>query len=146
MTNTSSQFLEQFQGSFSGILRWHQLDELWLKVQEMNSNWYVYHVGEKVPEKTISTEKLSEFIQHLDHLLRTDHDEKYCGIVYVDDKQQPGFIKVYDPNNLGSVCGSSGAPPPLPGWTISLEQPTDLQLAFPPPANRRRWWKKIFSS
>jgi len=76
----------------------------------------------------------------------TDHGEDYCGIVYVDNKQQPSLIKIYDPNHLGSSCGSSGAPPPLPGWTISLEQPCDLQLAFAPPANRRRWWQNIFSS
>jgi len=146
MSNTSNLFFEKFQGSFSGILRWHQLDELWLQVQSMKKNWYIYQIGEQVPNKPISAEKLTEFIQHLDQLLRTDHGEDYCGIVYVDNKQQPSLVKIYDPNHLGSSCGSSGAPPPLPGWTISLQQPCDLPLAFLPPANRRRWWEKIFSS
>lgn len=146
MTNTSNQFIDKFQGCFSGILRWHQLDELWLQIQDMKENWYVYQIGEQVPEEVSSAEQLANFIHHLNQLLHTDHGKDYCGIVYVDNKQQPSFIKVYDPNHLGSSCGSSGAPPPLPGWTISLEHPCDLQLAFPLPANRRRWWKKIFSS
>jgi len=39
--------------------------------------------------------------------LRADHHESYCGIVYADDLDKPRLIKIYDPNNLGSSCGSS---------------------------------------
>ncbi len=138
-------YLQQYAGAFSGILRWHQLDEQWLTIQKQSKNWYIYQIGEDVPEKASSAEQLAEFIHHLNKLLRDDHGEDYCGIVYVDNKEEPSFIKIYDPNNLGSACGSSGAPPPLPGWTISLSIPCDLKLAFPAPANRRRWWKNIFS-
>ena len=146
MSDSVENYLEKFKGGFSGILRWKQLDELWLTIQAMKQNWYIYQIGEEVPKETASAQQLKDFIHHLDKLLRADHGEDYCGIVYVDNKQQPSLVKIYDPNNLGSSCGSNGSPPPLPGWTLSLAQPVDLQLAFPPPANRRRWWKKIFSS
>jgi hypothetical protein len=51
-------------------------------------------------------------------LLRDEHRESYCGIVYADDLDKPRLIKIYDPNNLGSSCGSSKNPPG-PGWIMS---------------------------
>ena len=144
LKESTDPFLNVFQGSFSGILRWPQLDELWLTIQQSNNQWYVYQIGENVPQQVLSTEKFKTFIKHLDGLIRKDHGETYCGIVYVDNIVEPSLIKVYDPNNLGSSCGSSGGPPPLPGWTISLLPPSDLPVAFAPPANRRRWWKSFF--
>jgi hypothetical protein len=52
------------------------------------------------------------FIERIDALLRAEHHESYCGIVYADDLENPRLIKIYDPNNLGSSCGSSKTPHP----------------------------------
>lgn len=139
-----NEYLQTYKGGFYGILKWHELDALWQQLIDARQEWYVYQIGETVPQKTLSQEQFKNFIHHLDQLLHEEHEENYCGIVYVDNRQQPSFIKIYDPNHLGSSCGSSGAPPPLPGWTVSLSQPIDLQQAFPAPANRKRWWRKIF--
>ncbi len=108
-----------------------------------DQGWYVYAIGEEPPAEAVSAEKLRQFIVQINELLRREHDEDYCGIVYVDDKEEPSFIKIYDPNNLGTVCGSSDSPS-LPGWTLSKQVPADLPLAFPPPGNRRRWWRRFF--
>ncbi|MDJ0873574.1 MAG: hypothetical protein QNJ87_17615, partial [Gammaproteobacteria bacterium] len=67
------------------------------------------------------------------------------GIVYADDLEKPSFVKIYDPNNLGMVCGYSEQPP-LPGWVMSKLRPADLQTAMPPPGNRRRWWARLLGS
>ena len=139
-------FLEKFKGGFTGILRWHQLDELWKTILAAGQDdWYIYPIGEQPPVIPCTTEQLSTFITEIDKLLRKDHEENYCGIVYVDDKQNPGFVKIYDPHNLGHVCGSNGSPPPLPGWVLSRLRPVDLQAAMPPTGNRRKWWQKIFN-
>ncbi len=137
-------FLTAFRGSFVAILRWPQLDEFWLRLKAQAEGWYVYAPGEAPPQETVSAEALCAFVDELDTLLRREHAESYCGVVYVDDPQQPAFIKIYDPNHLGSSCGSSGAPPPLPGWILSRLKPVDLPAALPPPANRRRWWQRLF--
>lgn len=138
-------FLHHFRGSFSGVLRWHQLDDLWQRVIADNaSGWYVYAVGEEPPTTMLTGDNLNLVVRELDELLRREHDEDYCGIVYTDSMQQPTFIKVFDPNNLGSTCGSSGNPP-LPGWILSKLQPINLPAAMPQPGNRRRWWQKLFA-
>lgn len=136
-------FIYAFQGSFKGILRWDQLDSLWQRIRENPDIWYVYAVGELPPETVATPVQLNQFITEIDSLLRRDHDEDYCGIVYADDREQPEIIKIFDPNNLGSSCGNSGKLI-LPGWILSRSQPTDLPAALKPPNNRRRWWQQLF--
>jgi hypothetical protein len=140
----AKKFLEQFKGSFYGVLRWPQLDELWDTVrQHHDQRWFIYQVGDEPPAETSSPAALNRFINEIDELLRAEHKEDYCGIVYADDLQNPTFIKIFDPNNLGVSCGFSDHPP-LPGWVLSLTKPEDLPHAFPPPQSRRRWWQRLF--
>lgn len=137
-------YLTSFQGGFSNLLRWPQLDALWATLrQQRETNWYAYAIGEAPPHAPLSTENLDTFIREIDTLLRREHQEDYCGIVYVDNPKSPRLVKIYDPNNLGVVCGFSNAPP-LPGWTLSVDPPCDLQQALPQPANRRRWWQRLW--
>jgi hypothetical protein len=137
-------YLDAFRGRFTSMMRWHHLDEFWNTLREQASNdWYVYAVGEAPPEEAASEEYVLKFIDEIDALLHKEHDEDYCGIVYADDRNKPGFIKIFDPNNLGVSCGFSDNPP-LPGWILSQLRPVELESALNPPNNRRRWWQKIF--
>jgi hypothetical protein len=136
-------FLRAYQGRLVGALRWQDLDRLWKRVLAEPAGWYVYAVGEVPPAGVAPPERLREFVESVDRLLREEHEEDYCGIAYADDLEAPSFVKVYDPGNLGAVCGTSGVPT-LPGWTLSRVPPVDLPSAFPPPGNRRRWWRRLF--
>ncbi len=132
------------QGRFESLMRWAQLEQFWQNLRpQIDDNWYVYAVGEKSPETTRSQQQVLSFIDEIDQLLRREHDEDYCGVVYADDHKTPEFIKIFDPNNLGVSCGFSENPP-LPGWIMSKMKPVDLQEALQPANNRRRWWQKIF--
>ncbi|WP_208321308.1 hypothetical protein [Thiohalophilus thiocyanatoxydans] len=143
MSQQSPTYLEEFRGSFTSMLRWPQLEQLWQTLREQEKAWYIYAVGEPPPEQPANARELDTFITEIDKLLRTEHDEDYCGIVYADKRDDPSFIKIYDPNNLGVSCGFS-TNPPLPGWVLSLSKPVDLKAAMPPPGNRRRWWQTLF--
>ncbi len=146
MSENNTDFLHRFQqGSFTSALRWPQLDALWQAVlEDSDGGWYLYAVGETPPTEPASAERVESFVREIDSLLRREHDENYCGIVYADDLQKPDLIKIYDPNNLGVVCGFSDNPP-LPGWVMSKQQPVDLPMARQPDAGRRRWWQRVFS-
>jgi hypothetical protein len=138
-------FLQAFRGSFTSALRWHHLDALWERIRDAaDDGWYIYAVGEPPPQSITDRAGVLAFIEEVDQLLRKEHQEDYCGIVYADDLQQPKFVKIYDPLNLGVSCGFSENPP-LPGWVMSQIPPCDLPAHQVVPANRRRWWRRLFS-
>ncbi|MDH5786536.1 MAG: hypothetical protein OEZ16_13150 [Chromatiales bacterium] len=142
MTETSSPFMTTYRGYLSNILKWEELETLWQTVRGSDSNWFVYAVGETLPQTPSSREELSTFIDEIDKLLRQEHQESYCGIVYVDDRDSPSLIKIYDPNHLGSSCGP-GWGEVLPGWVLSTMPPQELEVTSPIANNRRRWWRKL---
>ncbi|MBC8520072.1 MAG: hypothetical protein H8D24_06680 [Gammaproteobacteria bacterium] len=145
MNQARSTYRQTFNGSFSSLLQWDDLTTFWQRLlEEELSGWYIYAVGEKPPATTSSPDDLRHFITKIDALLRKDHNERVCGIVYTDHPHTPSMIKIYDPNNLGVSCGSSETPP-LPGWVLSKEQPEDLQPVRHLPGNRKRWWRDLFS-
>lgn len=140
--DAKTDYLAAFRGGFTSALRWHQLDALWDAVRAAPDGWHVYAVGEPPPQSPVSAEELARFIDGIDQLLREEHDEDYCGIVYSDVPAAPTMVKIYDPNNLGVSCGYSDNPP-LPGWVLSRLPPVDLE-AERQPAGRRRWWQRLF--
>jgi hypothetical protein len=141
--NQQQDYMLAFRGSFTSALRWHHLDALWERVRrDAASGWYLYALGEAPPTTPATADMVLTFIDEIDKLLRQEHAENYCGIVYADDLEQPGFIKIYDPNNLGVSCGYSENPP-LPGWVLSKIPPVDLPATVVP-KNRKRWWQALF--
>jgi hypothetical protein len=138
-------FSDIYNGILIGLRQWSDWDTLTRYLRENNhGQWYVYYLNATVPNMPLSVATFDKFIQEIDRLLRTDHDEPYLGIVYVDDPGNPKFIKIYDPNNLGASCGCSGKTI-LPGWIISLVAPEDLSAHAVVPEGRRRWWARIFT-
>ena len=145
MNNLATEpYLSVFRGRLDGIRKWEDLDSFWESLRSKDEqSWYIYAIGEAVPNSPVTKEQFHLFINEIDTLLRKEHEEEYCGIVYVDDKTDPTFVKIYDPNNLGVVCGFSNNPP-LPGWTISQLPPVELSQDMFLPQNRKRWWQRLF--
>ena len=142
--NNALDFRDAFRGTFYGVLRWPQLDALWETLrQDATGDWYLYAVGAEPPTETIVADKLLEFIGEIDVLLRKEHGEDYCGIVYTDSFEQPTFVKIFDPHNLGVSCGFSDNPP-LPGWVMSRLPPVTLESRDQRPEGRKRWWRRLW--
>ncbi|MHB1280023.1 MAG: hypothetical protein ACYCYL_02125 [Acidithiobacillus sp.] len=138
-----SEFESKLNGTLFSLMSWDQLTAFWARI-DRDAGWYLYAVGQAVPTIPATQEQVSLFVQKIDALLRHEHDESYCGIVYADDLEQPRFIKIYDPSNLGVACGSSKIKV-QPGWVMSLFAPVELE-AKAVPANRTRWWHGLFST
>ncbi len=142
-----SAFAKAWRGRFESLLSWDEFDKFWAKLgAKFASDWYIYVPGQDLPDKTSNIKKTREFLLKISELLHQEHQERYCGIVYVDNKQNPEFIKIYDPSNLGTVC-RYGDNPPLPGWVLSKIAPVNIDyfnVVNIIPANRQRWWQEIF--
>jgi hypothetical protein len=128
-----------FDGTLYSLLSWTQLSAFWSGL-DLSAGWYLYAVGEPRPDQPADAEHVQAFTREIDALLRKEHHEDYCGIVYTDDVERPSLVKIYDPNHLGTSCGSSKHRI-LPGWVMSLLPPSDLTPSHHLPQNRRRWWQ-----
>jgi hypothetical protein len=123
-------FDEILNSPLYGIMRWEKWDEMCDQIQNGNDPWFVYSIGHEVPQQAIQDESLKIALDEIRALLRREHEEDYLGIVYVDDLSTPRLIKIYDPNNLGSTCGSSGRYIP-PGWILSTLPPSPVASDIP---------------
>lgn len=139
MPDVNPEFDALFNGTLVSLLTWEQLDQFWARLDPA-AGWYLYALGEPRPEKPAEAPQVTAFIREIDALLRREHHEDYCGIVYTDDPVNPRLVKIYDPNHLGTSCGSSKVRI-LPGWVMSRMPPSDLEPSHHVPQNRRRWWQ-----
>ncbi|MDH5302108.1 MAG: hypothetical protein OEW58_12175 [Gammaproteobacteria bacterium] len=138
-----NRYIDAFNGSFTAMLRWPQLETLWHTLRDQTDSWWIYQPPHPLPTAPLQGAELAHFIEQLDAQLRRDHAYDYCGIVYVDDPHSPSFIKIYDPNNLGVVCGISQGKP-LPGWILSKIPPQPLADTNTD-AQKSHWWQGIFT-
>jgi len=140
-----SPFRAAFRMRFTNLLSWQSLDDFWQVMRERaDDGWYIYAIGLDVPESPRPAADVIRFVDAVDALLHAEHDEDYCGIVYVDDPRDPGFVKIFDPAHLGVTCGYS-TNPPMPGWILTRQAPEALQDNRVLPQNRRRWWQSLWS-
>jgi hypothetical protein len=141
---TVAAFQTAFRGRFSGLMGWDQLDLFWQRLRaRADAGWHIYAIGLAPPRTAHSAADVERFVTRVDELLRHEHREEYCGIVYADNVVHPTFIKIFDPGHLGLSCGSSKHPP-LPGWILSLLPPTPLEDKRVLPMNRIRWWETLW--
>ncbi len=145
MTAEPTKFQRLYTGRLWSVMAWDQLTALWQRIDPA-AGWYLVAVGVS-PAPTsgmlpAAAADVSAFIERIDALLRAEHHESYCGIVYADDLENPRLIKIYDPNNLGSSCGSSKTPHP-PGWIMSRLPPDEIIATRAAPENRKRWWQGL---
>ncbi|MEJ2396723.1 MAG: hypothetical protein P8Z67_00330 [Gammaproteobacteria bacterium] len=68
-------YLQAFRGSFTSLLRWDDLDAFWQVLEaRADANWYIYAIGEPVPDMPASADQVKTFIAEIDKLLRQEHD------------------------------------------------------------------------
>ena len=140
-----SNFKKLFRCKFYGVLRWYQLDHVWDVVKSDKADgWYINEINKSVPDTITQDTDLILQIEQIDQYLRKEHDEDYCGIVYVDNLDKPEFIKVFDPKKLGTSC-SIAKTPSLPKWTISKVKPQDLTLQKETSNKPKHWLGNLFS-
>ncbi len=124
-------YFKKFKGRFTGIMQWDDCHNLLQILHDNPNDWYVYDTLESMPTQVANAQDFSSQITLIKSIIDTEHEEKYCGIVYTDDLKQPTFVKIFHPKNLGKTCGGSENPP-MPQWLISKEKPMDVVAEFGP--------------
>lgn len=115
-------FRDRFRGRFAGLLAWEDVAAVFARVIAAPSGWWIYDTREPLPGAPEDTCRLAERVGEIEGFLRRHQRADYCGFVYVDDKDVPTLIKVFDPRNASSCSLGS----PVPVYTLSRMKPTSL--------------------
>ncbi len=137
-----SNYFDEFQGRFIGIMQWDDCHALLQKLVEQPSDWYLYDTLKEVPKQTADANHFTDQISEIKKILTNEHQERYCGIVYTNDLEKPSFVKIFHPNNLGKSCGSSEHPP-IPQWLLSKTEPQDVIEKFGSPEEEKGFVSKL---
>ncbi len=119
-----------FRGKFSGILDWDAFDAFWERLAAAPEGWFVFDPQGAPPTAVASAETFAEFLAQARPLLEARRRSGLCGVIYADDLNAPGFVKMFDPVNMGSSCSIGGAPV-LPKWALSRVAPDALPVPEP---------------
>jgi len=126
-----SDFWQLFLSRSSGILRWEDMDAFWQDMQVATGDWYVFDPSEDAPIAPLSGAALQAELKAAHKLVYARRELPMSGAVYVDNREAPSFIKVFDPSNMGSSCSCS-TEPVMPRYIFSRAKPDSLPLAPPP--------------
>ncbi len=126
-----TEFWTRYMGHASGILRWNDLDAFWPRLKASGGEWYVFDPDADAPETPVSGQAWRAAVQAARTLVDTRRDMSVSGAVYVDDREAPAFIRVFDPGHMGSSCSHSGARV-MPRFIFSRIKPDSLPIAPPP--------------
>ena len=138
MTN----YLDQFQGRFIGIMQWGDCNALLQKLIDQPDGWYLYDTLASIPNQIIDAKVFTENVNRIKKILTNEHQERYCGIVYTNDLENPSFVKIFHPKNIGKSCGSSEHPP-IPQQLLSKTKPVDVVEKFGPAKEKQGFISKF---
>ncbi len=128
-----TEFWRHFRGRAIGILRWDDLDAFWSEIEISGGEWYVFDPGKDAPDAPVPEVGWKTAVKAARTLVNERRDMPVSGAVYVDDREAPTIIRIFDPRHMGSSCSHSGAPI-MPRFIFSRLRPDSLPVA-PPPAN-----------
>jgi len=136
-----TKYWQAFQGSFCGLLQWDDMSMLWENLKTSSEGWYVFDTLRAPPLNPVTSSDLAEILDEIEKFTHKRHRYDYCGFMYVDDRQSPTFIKIFDPRKMGSSCGCSGELI-LPRWILSRIRPD----ALPEPEEKKKGFAGWLSS
>lgn len=135
-------FIKKFQSRYLGIMAWSEFEDFWAHLTKHSNNWFYYDTEQTPPDSSV--ENMANELEKIYQIIKDLHQERYCGLVFVDDLIQPSFIKIFHPNNLGKSCGSSEFPA-LPRWVFSKIRPIDIVKKFGEPEKKSGFLNNLFS-
>lgn len=134
-------FERRMLGDLVGMLHWPQFDALWQRLREAPQGWFVCEADQAAPLQPSDPGRFLARLGELEALLKRELRTGYCGLVYVDDPDAPGFVKIFDPRTLGSMCSHGGTATP-PAWVLSRCRPARYPAASQAADTGGRWWAR----
>lgn len=128
-----------YAGRFAGVPTWDGFDKFWARLEGAGGSWYVFDPAGDAPVSP--TEDFAAVLAEARACVEQVRGRGFCGAVFADDLDAPGFVKVFDPYRMGGVCGGSGERV-MPRWIFSRIAPDALPL-LPPEPTRKGFFARL---
>lgn len=115
-------YWRHYQGAFSSLLKWEDVDAFWGQLAATEAHWYVFEKEKAAPQSPATEAQFSEILKAAEALVNARRKLSYSGAIYLDSPDAPSMIKIFDPVNMGSVCACSGERI-MPKYILSLATP-----------------------
>jgi hypothetical protein len=125
-----TEFWRAYQGPFSGVLKWSDVDALWAWLADNNEGWFAFDPDQAAPDAPLAADEFATFLQGAVDLVNSRRERSMSGAIYRDDVDSPTMLKIFDPVNMGSACSISGERV-MPRWILSRMKPDDLPVPEP---------------
>ena len=126
-------FWRAYGGRFAGLPSWPGFDAFWARLAASGGAWYVFDPAGDAPPAP--SPDFAAALAEARACVEQVRSRGFCGAVFADDLETPGFVKVFDPYRMGGVCGGSGGRI-LPRWVFSRIPPDPLPLRAAPAARK----------
>jgi hypothetical protein len=124
-------FWRAYDGSFSGILKWQDVDRFWAYLAQNPEGWHVFDPDGDAPDMPMTKTEFARFLTQAKALVNSRRERSLSGAIYVDNMAEPTFAKIFDPVNMGSACNVSGTRT-MPRWVVSRIKPDALPKVMEP--------------
>ena len=126
-------FWRAYQARASGLLHWEDVDALWPLLAAQPEGWFVYDLDAEPPTAPLPAADFTAFLPQAEALVNARRDRSHSGAIYIDNRETPTFIKVFDPTNMGTSCGGDHEMI-FPRYIFSKIQPSPRPA--PPPEKK----------
>ena len=117
-----------YQGRFAGFPTWPMSDRFWPVLAASGGAWFIFDLDSGVlPEAPATGGEFAALLAEAEAMYAPARERSFAGVVFADDAQAPGFVKLFDPWKMGASCGSSGERI-LPRWVLSRMRPDALPV------------------
>jgi hypothetical protein len=121
-----SAYWRAYRGRFDSLLKWADTDAFLAALPGLAGAWFLYDTEAPVPDHVTTRDEIAAALGDFAALLDEIRGRTACGAIYVDDRANPSFVKLFDPFAMGTSCGGPGHAPALPRWILSRMQPDPI--------------------
>ena len=98
-------FWRAYQSRAAGLINWDDVDALWIQLSAQPEGWFVYDLEATPPVAPLPASAFTSFLPEAEALVNARRDRSHSGAIYIDSREAPSFIKIFDPVNMGTSCG-----------------------------------------
>lgn len=136
-------FWRLYQGRSKGVLNWPEVDTLWQQLAGSPEGWFAYDLELAPPEAPSTPEAFLAVLKDAETLVNARRDRSHSGAIYIDSAENPAFVKIFDPVNMGTSCGGDHEII-LPHYILSKAKPD--RKPVPAPAKKGFLGRLILAS